>query len=179
MATEKCSLKAIPGPMVTASLNPKQFQVDKTVPWSKQVTNQNDAPALEFTHAEPKNLSVELLFDTYQDGGSVKSKFIDPLEVMTQVVAGLGHPPQVLFQWGSFKFYGAIESLSVSYTMFREDGTPCRATANIKMKEAERVGAGGGGGGGAEPDPNQEMRDKGRAGADPDSIHKPGTPLSS
>ncbi len=175
MAIEKCSLTAMPGPTVVASLNPKQFQVDKTVPWSKQVTNQNDAPALEFTHAEPKNLSVELLFDSYQTGGSVKKLYIDKLEKMTEVVEALGHPPRVLFQWGGFQFYGAVESLSVTYTMFLDDGTPVRATANIKMKEAERLSASGSG---AAPgtDSTQAMKDKGRDGMSPEDIHKDGLP---
>jgi len=178
MPIEKCSLTAMPGPTVVASLNPKQFQVDKTVPWSKQVTNQNDAPALEFTHAEPKNLSVELLFDTYSEGKmSVKKAYIDKLEKMTEVVEALGHPPRVLFQWGGFQFYGAVESLSVTYTMFLDDGTPVRATANIKMKEAERLSAAGGSAG-AEADPNQAVKDGGRSGMSDEQVHSPGLPLS-
>ena len=38
------------------------------------------------------------------------------VENMTKIVAGLGHPPRVLFQWGSFRLYGAIEALAEDAT---------------------------------------------------------------
>jgi nucleoid-associated protein YgaU len=44
-------------------------------------------------------------------------------------------PPKVMFTWGGFKFTGFIESLTVRYTMFLPDGKPCRATANVSLKE--------------------------------------------
>jgi hypothetical protein len=41
-----------------------------------------------------------------------------------------------MFKWGNFPpFKGVIEQLSVKYTMFFPDGTPCRATATVKLKE--------------------------------------------
>lgn len=160
---------------MTAQLNPgKGFTVDKSVPWSKQVTNQNDAPALEFTHAEPKNLSIELLFDTYE-GGNLQADYIEKLEFMT-TVGPEGHPPKVLFQWGKFKFNGAIESLNVSYTMFKEDGTACRASVNVKMKEAESVSKKDTGGGGANTD--KDMKEKGRSGVPEGGDEQPGFPLT-
>jgi nucleoid-associated protein YgaU len=42
-----------------------------------------------------------------------------------------------MFAWGGFKFTGFIESLTVRYTMFLPDGKPCRATANVSMKELQ------------------------------------------
>jgi hypothetical protein len=46
-------------------------------------------------------------------------------------------PPLVMFVWGTFKFKGVVESLTLRYTMFLPDGKPCRATANLQIKESE------------------------------------------
>ena len=44
------------------------------------------------------------------------------------------------FYWsGAPQFKGVIESLSVKYTMFMPDGTPVRATVNLRMKQANRL----------------------------------------
>ena len=46
----------------------------------------------------------------------------------------------VLFYWsGKPQFRGVIESLAVKYTLFLPDGTPTRATVNVRMKQAGRV----------------------------------------
>jgi hypothetical protein len=43
--------------------------------------------------------------------------------------------------WGSKfpVFKGVIESMNVKYTLFMPDGTPCRATVNLKMKQANKL----------------------------------------
>ena len=44
----------------------------------------------------------------------------------------------VIFQWGpNWSFKAAITSLSVRYTLFREDGTPVRATATVTFQEID------------------------------------------
>jgi hypothetical protein len=50
-------------------------------------------------------------------------------------------PPLLTFTWGSKfpVFKGVIENLSVKYTLFLPDGTPCRATVNLKMKQANKL----------------------------------------
>jgi hypothetical protein len=46
-------------------------------------------------------------------------------------------PPITKFVWGDFSFVAIVESVKVSYTMFRPDGTPVRAKAKIKLKQIE------------------------------------------
>lgn len=46
-------------------------------------------------------------------------------------------PPICKFVWGSFSFIAIMETVKVTYEMFRPDGTPIRATAKIKMKQIE------------------------------------------
>jgi hypothetical protein len=48
----------------------------------------------------------------------------------------------VTFYWsGKPQFRGVIASIGVKYTLFLPDGTPSRATANIKVKQAGSFGS--------------------------------------
>jgi len=47
-----------------------------------------------------------------------------------------------MFSWGKvFNFVSVVTRLSYRYTMFREDGTPVRATMDITFRECEDPGA--------------------------------------
>jgi nucleoid-associated protein YgaU len=48
-----------------------------------------------------------------------------------------GAPPKVKFVWGDFSFIAIVESVKVTFLMFRPDGTPVRAKAKVKMKQIE------------------------------------------
>ncbi len=144
--TKKCTLLIVDLGMmkVEATYNPKEVSIDKSVPWNKHKTSKGDNPILEFTDAEPKTLSVEFFFDTFEEKESVYKKYISKLELATLIMQGKSEdkkrPPTCILDWGGMpKFVGVVESLSVKYTMFFPDGTPARATAAIKMKQATRV----------------------------------------
>lgn len=168
-----------------AMYNPKELTIDKTVPWQKHKSSKGDQPHLEFTAAEGRTLSLELLFDTFESGTSVQPEVAKLLRMAMLIDPSKGadeqkkRPHQILVVWGGSDqsaddpgkdkgfptFKGVIESLSTKYTMFHPDGTPCRATCTLKIKEAERItvkvsnsrrnnsssSSGGGGGGGTAP----------------------------
>jgi hypothetical protein len=140
---------------VKAQYNPKELQVDRTIPWAKpQATNKTgnagDAGAirLEFTGAEGRSMSVELLFDGYETGGGDVATRIAALEKLASVRTADGsksverRPHHCCVLWGQNglpKFNCVIESLSIKYQMFSDDGKPLRATATVKLKEADAV----------------------------------------
>ncbi len=138
------------GNSVVAHFNPKEVQIDKSVPWSKQKNAKGDNPALEYTDSENRTMSLELLFDTYELKTSVYEAGVEALTAMTLVRKNAAseeqkRPPLVEVRWGAEanfpRFKGVIESLSVKYTMFLPDGTPVRATCSLKLKEAAAVRA--------------------------------------
>jgi hypothetical protein len=160
-----------PGITVEAQYNPKELQVDQTVPWKKpDAANQTgsqqsegggDPIALEFTGAEGRTMSVELLFDEYEPANRAVDVAgrIAALETLARVRDPKStdekkrRPHQCVVAWGgrglpSFKC--VIESLSTKYMMFSSDGKPLRATCTVKLKEAHAVEkkAGGGANGG-------------------------------
>jgi nucleoid-associated protein YgaU len=117
-----------------ALFNPKEYSVQKSVQWEPHKAPGLDSPEQEFTSGNPAILSVELFFDTYEDKKSVK-EFTDQLMEMALVDADKHRPPGVQFTWGDFTFEGYVENLTLRYTMFLSDGKPCRATANLSIKE--------------------------------------------
>jgi hypothetical protein len=86
-------------------------------------------------------MDFELMFDLFETKGNVHSQYIQALEQMAFIQDDLKRPPMVTVTWGSAMpaFQGVISDLSVKYTMFLPDGTPCRATVNIRMKEASHL----------------------------------------
>lgn len=121
--------------------NPKEITIDKTVPWNPHKNTEGDAPTLEFTAGQPKTLACELMFDMFEEAGDVHAKYIKELEKFALIDSSKKRPPLLEFFWGSNfpLFKGVIEGLNVKYTLFLPDGTPCRATVNLKMKQANKL----------------------------------------
>jgi len=134
---------------VDAQYNPKELQIDKTVPWQKksQANKSTDTGIqLEFTGAEGRSMSLELLFDGYERNKSVAGT-VETLNAMASVLEP-GNPDETkrrphlcVVTWGATvpKFKCVIESLSTKYTMFSDQGVPLRATCTVKLKEADTV----------------------------------------
>ncbi len=135
------------GEVFTVYENPAEISYDRSVSWQKHKDSKGDHSVMEFTNAEPMTLSCELFFDTYETKGNVYLAHISKLEKLTLVKQKARgekkRPPIVLFTWGKAlpEFKGVVESLSVKYTMFLPDGTPCRATATIKIVQADKARA--------------------------------------
>jgi hypothetical protein len=134
------------GVIVEAQFNPKEISIDKSVPWQKRKTN---GPGdLEFTVAEPKTLSCELMFDGFESAEPIQAE-IEKLHVMSDVDPGLKRPPKLKVVWGDEgapgmipAFAAVIESLGVKYTMFDGNGKPLRATVSLRFKEARKIKVG-------------------------------------
>lgn len=129
---------------VEAVYNPKEVQLDKSVPWSKHKDSKSDNPHLEFTGAEPMAMSFELMFDGFEKNQSVQPT-IDKLLDMARIIEDKKRPHQVKVLWGGSgggklpEFVGVIESVSTKYQMFSVDGLPLRATCNVKLKQASQL----------------------------------------
>lgn len=150
------------GLSVDAQYNPKELQIDKSVPWQKHNKANANGLQLEFTGAEGRTMSVELLFDGYEEKASIQGSvaMLEKLATVREPNSSEDdkrRPHHCVVVWGTVmgggdnKFKCVIEQISTKYTMFSQDGIPLRATVTLKLKEAERVSmaSGGDGGGGA------------------------------
>jgi hypothetical protein len=142
-ALEKAELAATEGSKtkVTVYFNPKEIMIDKQVPWKVHQNSEGDAPTLEFTAGQGKTLNCELMFDMFEDQGDVHATYISKLERLVLIDDDLKRPPLCTFTWGSNMpvFKGVVEDLQVKYTLFLPDGTPCRATVTLKMKQSSTL----------------------------------------
>jgi len=138
------------GIQVEAQYNPKELQIDKTVPWQKKSqANKSGGTGiqLEFTGAEGRSMTLELLFDGYETNTPIGDK-VETLNTMASVLEPDSadetkrRPHLCVVTWGTVipnKFRCVIESLSTKYTMFSDQGAPLRATCTVKLKEADTV----------------------------------------
>jgi hypothetical protein len=125
---------------VTAQYNPSQLEYDRAVPWQNH--QEHD---LEFDGWQGRTVTVELLFDGVEERRSIAPE-IAILETLATVrnpgskyeaelrphhcTSKFGDEP------GVPRFDCVITNLTVKYTYFSPKGLPLRATATVKLKEA-------------------------------------------
>ena len=138
-----------PGLKVHAQYNPKELEISKTIPWQKHSKANSDGMQQEFTGAEPRTMSLELLFDGFEKNQSI-SGMVAKLEKMASVRNEKGkdderRPHHCVVVWGTViggsdnRFQCVINSVTTKYTMFHKEGYPLRATVVLKLTEAHRV----------------------------------------
>ena len=136
------------GSAVTCMFNPTDYTFTKTVGWAQTTERGANVPALEFTGGEPATVSLKLFFDTNDTGEDVRAKYTNALWDLAMVnTAKLdpktqkGRPPRCMFSWGSaWSFEAVVTSINTNFTLFKEDGTPTRATVDLSLKQAKDPG---------------------------------------
>jgi hypothetical protein len=144
--------------IVNCMFNPEEYTIKKKNKFEVGGTDAAHRNAknykLEFKSdkIEPRTLTLSALwFDTSEELRSNGAQadvriYTDPLfeYVELQSIRGTvfatypGHlnpPPLAAFEWGTFRFLGAVTSVKVDYTLFATDGTPIQAKATVSFKE--------------------------------------------
>src|SRR3712207_2584921 len=133
--------------------NPTEYSISKSNSWRTSANKGKNVPKYEFQGGEPRQLQMELFFNSYlpRFGEQQKDlrKHLDKLFNMMLIDqsaqtkgqhSGMSRPPKCRVQWGKNTNHLAFEcyivSCSIKYTMFNEQGVPIRATANLTLKEA-------------------------------------------
>jgi hypothetical protein len=133
--------------------NPTDYTISKTNSWTLKANKGKNVPQLEFKGGEPRELKLDLFFDTYlQPTGTPQRNLrlalnklfnfmmIDKGGQMKGQHSSMSQPPKCRLEWGQasshLNFECYITSCSVKYTMFDVNGVPIRATANLALKEA-------------------------------------------
>jgi hypothetical protein len=80
-------------------------------------------------------LSLELIFDTSDDGNSVREKTAIVEKFVLPRGKGREAPPKLRFHWGVFVFDGVVEDVSIDLEYFAPNGTPLRAKVSLSIKE--------------------------------------------
>jgi hypothetical protein len=124
--------------------NPTEYTVAKTNNWPAKPVVGKDVPKLDFTGGGARTMTVELMFDVFEEPNADVRQHTDKLSNMTLIDQSKknpktkkSRPPYVLFEWGeNWQFKAAITSLSIRFTLFRANGVPARALASLTLTEA-------------------------------------------
>ena len=115
---------------MTVYFNPKELTVDKSVPWEKKKATEGDRPELEFTAAEPKTFSCELMFDTYEDDQQ------DPAKIVAQLDNLVGK--SVLITWGGRLWTATLKLTGENHHAGQEKG-PHQLVVQTHWSDPTRV----------------------------------------
>jgi hypothetical protein len=132
------------GVSLTVDFDPKSLQlsytptgvtgantVTKTGAWSKFAAQQT---------GQSTTLGVELIFDTSKTGNSVQGRTEQIVQLTLPNTSVPSKPARrvVRFQWGSFIFYGVVESLTQTIDFFSATGIPLRATVQLTLSDVKQ-----------------------------------------
>jgi hypothetical protein len=126
-ATEKASY--------TVQVNPEKYSHSYTVVYNKTGTPGSKSVPLGFDHMTPPQIRFELLFDAT---GAIPNSATDLtaeinrfLDVVYTYNGTIHEAPYLKLFWGSLAFGARLEELQFQYTLFRPDGSPLRARADV------------------------------------------------
>ena len=85
------------GEVLEAQSNPKEIEVDRTIPW---LYHRLVPGVLQYLGFEPARMSFELLVDGVKQSKSVQPQ-LDRLHLLSSVDRALHHPPRVTVALGS------------------------------------------------------------------------------
>jgi hypothetical protein len=143
-AFQKAKLEIEGGGTLECWLNPSQYAITKANDWTTRPVVGASLPQAQFGGGHARELTLELLFDGGPNGDV--SPATDQLFAMMEVDANLaqgrtnhGRPPTITLSWGSFKSFKAVcRHLNVRFELFRPDGTPIRARADLTLVQVEK-----------------------------------------
>ena len=125
--------------VIEVLFNPNRLILQKSSIWQRVQRGESDTQTAHFVGGEPATLSVDLFFDTYERGKSVLER-TRPIFALTTVEehGDLHRPPLCRLQWGENHFEGyqwVLQRLTQTFTLFRSDGTPVRATLACTFRQ--------------------------------------------
>jgi Contractile injection system tube protein/LysM domain len=118
--------------------NPTEYSISKTNLWEFKPGPGKGLPPAEFAGGMPRQLSLELFFDSTDSDKDVRDVTNRLLKMME--VNGGGRPPLITFTWGATNSFKAVpQSLNLRYSLFQPDGSPLRAHATLQLAQAEKT----------------------------------------
>lgn len=135
--------------------NPTEFSLDKGVQVAEIAIPGIDSPLLQFVRGQAEKLSVELFFDTTDQGTGAGARSVttltDPIYSLAKIEPAGHAPPIVTFAWNAAfpganlppaagnqrrnAFRGIVDSCRQKFSFFSPEGVPLRATLTLSLRE--------------------------------------------
>ncbi|MCH2233064.1 MAG: LysM peptidoglycan-binding domain-containing protein [Crocinitomicaceae bacterium] len=120
-------------------INPASYKHSHKVNYDSKVPIGASGAELEFQGIPPETVSFKIYFDG--TGIVDEQKNIQDLidifkEVCFKYQDEIHQPNYLIISWGTLVFKCKLTSLELNYTLFKPDGTPLRAEAEVSFEEA-------------------------------------------
>jgi hypothetical protein len=126
-----------------ALINPESYTLDYKLKFSESGQGHGTSgKQLKYEYTEPEEITFEFLFDnTGIIDGKPRDSVADDIKKFKGVVIeykGDSHEPRHFkLVWGKNSiFKGRVTEVSITYKMFKADGTPIRAVAKVKFRSS-------------------------------------------
>ena len=142
-APTRASFKPLNGPEANQSFavhfNPTTLQI--SIANTLEDKGQGKEKKQYVTKSSAK-LSMDLIYDSTHDGTDVRlqtGKIAKLMEPAKREGDNAAPPSVVLFEWGTFKFQGLVESYKETIDFFAPTGVPLRASINLTLASQDKV----------------------------------------
>jgi hypothetical protein len=132
------------GGTINFMFNPSELSLERRINLNESLGAQDgDGQAqTSYANSDPRKMSLtDLVFDTYEEGGSASvMPYVQQFEkALHTTPSGNGkgkRPPTYTLVWGDYSYiHGFITSVHYKLTMFLPNGTPVRAKVSIDIQE--------------------------------------------
>ncbi len=136
---------------IVAQYNPKELSRTASAAWNthpntsaRQAKSGETLQWMEYGTSEPRTVTLELLFDGYEEGISIAPNVAD-LESLTLPKDRRSreeedhHPQLCVAVWGTQQLRCVVISVATKLTMFDASGEPLRATCSVTLKEVDVI----------------------------------------
>jgi hypothetical protein len=141
------------GEPMEVQFNPTEYSLSKGNQFAETAIPGLDSPVLQFVRGESEKLTLELFFDTTDDGTGPNATPVtdkmDPFYRLVKIDSSLHAPAIVRVQWGedfpntaagwdtsaSSTFDCVVQSVDRKFTLFNSDGVPLRATLTLSLSQ--------------------------------------------
>jgi hypothetical protein len=133
------------GSTLKVQFNPTEFSMTKGAQLAEIPIPGLDQPIIQFVRGQTETMSVELFFDSTEDGTGANAKSVtektDVFYSLIKIDPEAHAPPVLLFKWGPelpgarHVFKCVVTSVRQHFTMFSPTGIPLRAKLTVELRE--------------------------------------------
>jgi hypothetical protein len=136
--SENVQLGPPAGPPFIAQFNPESLTVNNEIEFGpEEEAHGDDGGEAKFKSILPREFTFDFLLDGTGAAG-LKIEVLAQVELFKQTVGFAGdiHRPRFLvLNWGPFIATCVLKNFSITYKLFRPDGTPLRANLSATFRE--------------------------------------------
>ncbi|WP_394775605.1 hypothetical protein [Flavobacterium sp.] len=121
-------------------INPDTIKIQKSIEYNEQQAPATSSASQKYKSTPSNKLSFEIVIDCtgiVDSGRTDMATEINSLETIIYTYNGKIHRPNfVKVQWGqNITFNGVLDSIDISYTLFKPDGSPLRAKISLSFSQ--------------------------------------------